>query len=162
MRKYTIWDEFRRMQEQLDSLFNSLVASEPFFRMSSETPLLTSSTPATVETPDYRQPLLDMTETDKEVIATLELPGVDKKDIQVHATEEGIEVKVERKDEKKTEDKKKGLYRIERNYAGFYRFIPVPDGVDINHIKASYKNGVLELKMKKLSSKKKGKQITVE
>ncbi|MEM4711108.1 MAG: Hsp20/alpha crystallin family protein [Candidatus Woesearchaeota archaeon] len=158
MRRYTIWDEMRRMQEQMDALFDYFFAESRDRRY----PLLEAPTSTELMSTNYRKPLLDMTETDKEVIATIELPGVEKEDIQINATEDNIEIKVEKKDEKKEEDKKKGIYKLERSYAGFYRCIPTPENVDVENINATYKNGVLELKMPKIETKKKGKQISVK
>ena len=157
-RRYSIWDEMRRMQEQMDSMFEGFFNNEDL--IGGGTNLLGGPSTA-VEKSNYRQALTDITETDKEVIATVELPGVEKGDIKINATEEGVEIKVEKKDERKEEDKKKGIYRLERSYSGFYRYIPAPDGVDVQNISASYKNGVLELKMPKEESKKKAKQIPV-
>jgi len=163
-RRYSIWDEMRIMQEQIDRMFENFFTGEQSLLgtrgMLLEGPK--STTNSEIISSDYRQALTDIHETDKEVIATVELPGVEKKDIKINATEEGIEIKVEKKDEIKNEDKKKGLYRYERSYAGFYRYIPLPEGVDTEKINASYNNGVLELKMPKLDSKKKGKQIRIE
>jgi len=164
-RRYSIWDEMRRMQQQLDALLDNFFDRSFFARSSFLAPnyglLEGPATASDLAVTNYRQPLMDITETDNEFIATLELPGVDKKDIQVNATEDGVEVKVEKKDESKEEDKRRGIYRLERSYAGFYRYIPVPAGVDVNKINATYKNGVLELRMPKLEPKKPKRQITV-
>jgi HSP20 family protein len=62
----------------------------------------------------------------------------------------------------KDEDKKRGMYRYERKYSGFYRFIALPDGVDTDSIKASYKNGVLEVRVPKTEEKKKSRKVKVE
>ena len=149
------------MQEQMDSMFESFFGRDPFFGRNQNLLEGPIDKGGELVTSNYRQPLSDIYETDKEVIATVELPGIEKKDIQINATDEGVEIKVEKKDERKEEDKKKGMYRLERSYSGFYRYIPTHNEVDINNIKASYKNGVLELKMPKIGSKKKSKQILV-
>ncbi|RMF07258.1 Hsp20/alpha crystallin family protein [Candidatus Woesearchaeota archaeon] len=161
-RRSTLWDEFIRMQEEMDRLFETFFRGSPFFRRSSAgTPLLEGPSrraeTGIVES-DYRQPLTDIWETDKEVVATVELPGVDKKDIQINATDDGIEIKVEKKDEKKEE--KKGMFRLERVYSGFYRFIPLPANVNADKTAATYKNGVLELRVPKVKAKK-GREIKV-
>ena len=158
----SIWNEMRRMQNLMDSMFDNYFMSDPFWRGSQTLLGGPSESNKAITKTNYRQPLADIQETDKEVIATIELPGVDKKDIVVNATDEGVGIKVEKNNEQKAEDKKKGMYRYERSYSGFYRFIPTPDGVDTANINASYNNGVLELKMPKIESKKKGKQIPVK
>ena len=53
----------------------------------------------------FREPLSDLKETDKEIIANIELPGIDKKDIQLQITENNLEVKVEKKQETKLRKK---------------------------------------------------------
>ncbi len=159
---YSIWDDMRKMQEQMDMMFESFFGQDPFFRGSHELIASPNNREKGLVQTNYRQPLTDIHETDKEFIATIELPGVEKKDIQINATDEGIDIKVEKKEEKKDNDKKEGMYRLERSYTGFYRHIPTPDGVDVNKMNASYKNGVLELKMPKISAKKKAKQISIK
>ncbi len=156
-RGHSIWDEMRRMQEQMDTLFESFLGGSPF--SSSHHPLLEGPTQEGVVTSNYRKPLSDIYETDKEVIATVELPGIEKKDININTTDDGVEIKVEKQEEKTNE--KKGMYRLERSYSGFYRHIPLPESVDKDRIRASYKNGVLELRMPKTATKKRRKQILV-
>ena len=162
MWRRTIWDEMRRMQEEINAMLSMF--DRRFWDVE---PLLLpekvgdSSHP--VEASIYRQPLADIFETDKEIVATMELPGVEKKDIEINVDNGVLEVKVEKKEEKKEEEKKKGLYRLERSYAGFYRSFRIPENVDADKITATYKNGVLELRIpKKSEKKKKGKKIEVK
>lgn len=110
----------------------------------------------------FRQPLSDLRETDKELIASIEIPGVDKKDIQLQITENNLEVKVEKKQEMKVE--KKGYLKAERSYKGFYRSMSLPSRVIPQQAKASYKDGVLEVVMPKAEKKKleKAKKIEVQ
>ncbi len=155
MRRYNIFDELRRMQEQMDALFDS------FFGINN--PKLTSSNllPTNNTVTEYRKPLIDTWETDKELIATLEMPGVDKKDINIELIDNGLEIKVEKKTEAKHKDKKTGVTSYEKSFAGYYEFIPTPKNIDTSKITASYKNGVLELRMPKIKSKKNSKKIQV-
>lgn len=156
-RRGSIWDEMRRMQEEMDSLFDQFLTREPLGTM------LPSSQTQAPATGGYRQPLSDMWETDDEIVATLEVPGVDKEDIDVTATDNGIEVKVESKSEEEQEDEDKNTYRYERRYSGFYRYIRLPEAADTDNIDASYKNGVLELRIpKKEEVKEKTKKIEVK
>ena len=155
MRRYSIWDDMRRMQEEMDRMFRGFLGGEP------ENMMLAG--PDTEVSAGYRQPVCDICETDKDYIATVELPGVDKKDIQVDATDDGLSVKVEKKDEQKEEDKKKGYYSYRRSYSGFYRHFPLPENADADKVDASFKNGVLELKIpKKQVEEKKRKLIEVK
>ncbi len=112
------------------------------------------------ELENYRKPLADIWETNKEVIVNVELPGVDKKDIDVRVDNGYLEIKVEHKEEDKKGDKE--MLRYERRYSGFFRRFKLPENVDEGNVKASYKNGVLEIKIPKIEIKKSGKKINVE
>ena len=100
----------------------------------------------------FRQPLSDIRETDKDIISSIEIPGVDKKDIQLKITENNLEVKVEKKAETKIE--KKDYLKAERSYKGFYRSMILPAQIIPSQATASYKNGVLEVVMPKAKEKK--------
>jgi HSP20 family protein len=157
-KRYSIWDEMRRMQEQMDSLFNNFFSTEPLWDQQ-QLLLEDSSKKGDVITSNYAQPLSDVWETDKEVVAEIDMPGVDKKDIKVNVTEDGIEVKAETKSETKEEDKKKGMFRLERRYSGFYRNFSLPKDVDADKAEAEYKNGVLKIRVPKLKIEEKKKKL---
>lgn len=109
---------------------------------------------------NFRAPLCDVYEKDGNVIAQIEVPGVDKKDIDVNVTDDSIELKVEKQSE--SEVKKKGMYRCERSYSGFYRSIPLPSQVKSDQAKAQYRDGVLKItapKMEQIEEKKRKLQI---
>jgi HSP20 family protein len=108
-----------------------------------------------------RTPVADIEETDKDIIAMFELPGVDKNNIQLHVAEDFIEVKVEKRTKAKTE--KKSNYYEERSYSGFYRKLSLPAQVLPEKSKALYKDGVLKVTMlKSKTSKKKTNRISVQ
>lgn len=158
-KRYTIWDEMRRMQEQIDSLFENFFSGEPFFGGTQN--LLESPTGKKGEliTSNYKQPISDIYETDKEIIAEVEMPGVKKNDIKVHVSDRGLEIKAETHAEVKREDKKKGMYRFERNYSGFYRYFSLPNNVDANKANAEYKEGILKITMPKLKEEEHKKKL---
>ncbi len=143
------FDEMRRMQQEIDRMFNNLFAQPS---------VTTSLTP--VES-GWREPLTDMWEDDDSIIVTAELPGVDKDEIKLNITENALELKVEKKREKKSESGKSR--RIERTYSGFYRYIELPSEIIPEKAKATYKNGVLEVRIPKSEkSKKKSVEVKVE
>ena len=104
----------------------------------------------------FRQAVADIVETENNFIATVELPGVDKKDLQVNLKKNGIEIAVQKQQE--LEDTKQGCYQ--KSTAGFYRYFALPDDVNTEHIDASYTNGILKLTIPK--EQKKMKQIEVK
>jgi len=87
----------------------------------------------------------DVVETGDSVEVSIELPGMEMKDIEVSVTDDMLTVKGEKKVERQEE--KKGYYRSERSYGAIYRTIPLPPGVDGEKAEASFKNGVLTIKL---------------
>lgn len=139
------WDPFeelRRMQRRLDRMFSSFFEREPFEEFEVETSI--------------RQPLADMWETEDAYHISLEMPGVDKKDIEINVVDNGLEIKAMRKEEAK--EHKKGFYRIERNYAGFYKYITLPENAELDKAEASYKNGILEITVPKSAKEETSKK----
>ncbi len=159
-RRRSLWDEMKRMQDEMDSFFDRVLQRGPWFEADIGFPMLSGGESGDLS--NYRQPLADMWETDDEIVTVLEIPGADKEDIKINATEDGVEVKVEKKEEHEEGDKK-GSYKLERSYSGFYRYFSLPEGSDVEKIDASYRNGVLELHIPKTGkAKKKVKKIEVK
>lgn len=148
------FEELKRFRREMNRLFDSFFGSEFAERA------LPDMSSMKKEMQLFRQPLSDLKETDKEFIALIEIPGVDKKDIQLQITENTLEVKAEKKHEIKIE--KEGYLRAERAYKGFYRAIPLPTRVIPEQATASYKNGVLEVVMPKAEKKKPEKARKIE
>ncbi len=157
--RYGLWDEMRRLQDEMDSLFGDFFGGSGGRYGQRE---LTGPDERMPAFAGYTEPLADLFETDNEIVATVELPGVNKEDINVSRTDNGIEVSVEKTDEQKDEDKKKGYYRIERRHTGFYRHFPMPSYADTEKIDATYKNGVLEIKVPKTEKTDTKKRIDVK
>lgn len=105
-------------------------------------------------------PCLDVKEDDKAITVKAELPGMDEKDVEVLLTENTLTLKGEKKEDK--EDKGENYYHMERTYGSFHRVIPLPVGIDVKKVKATFKNGVLIVKVPKTEdTKTKGKKIPV-
>ena len=86
-------------------------------------------------------PRIDVTEDDKEVRVTAELPGMDENDIDVSLSKDSLTIKGEKKVEK--EDRGKDYYRMERSFGAFQRTIPLPEGIDTDRVEATFKKGLL-------------------
>ena len=86
---------------------------------------------------------MDVTETDKDVKVSAEIPGVEAKDLEVSVESGMLTIKGEKKYEH--EENEKGQHRIERSYGSFERSIALPAEADESHAKAEYKKGVLRL-----------------
>ncbi len=104
-------------------------------------------------------PAMDVSETDSEVIATLELPGMKREDIKVTVSDGVLTVSGEKKQEKVEENENR--HRVERTYGYFKRSVSLPAEIDTSKVKAVYKDGVLKVTMPKLEEKK-TKEIPVQ
>jgi HSP20 family protein len=88
-------------------------------------------------------PAVDVMEKDSEVVLKAELPGLKAEDIQITATDESISLRGEF--QKEEESKEGGFVRRERRAGQFFRTIPMPAAIKPDQVKASFKNGLLEI-----------------
>jgi HSP20 family protein len=80
-----------------------------------------------------------------ELVVRVDLPGMKKEDVCVDVTDNNITISGERQAEQETE--RGGVYRSERSYGSFCRTIPLPEGAITDQAKATFKDGVLEIRM---------------
>jgi len=92
-------------------------------------------------------PRVNVSDNEKEVTVTAELPGMAEKDIDVSLTKNTLTIKGEKKSE--SEEKDKNLFRRERVYGSFLREIELPSEVETDKVEAQFKNGVLSVKLPK-------------
>ncbi|HEY7556266.1 MAG TPA: Hsp20/alpha crystallin family protein [Candidatus Binatia bacterium] len=104
-------------------------------------------------------PALDVYEEKDEVVVKAELPGMDKNDIEVNISDSELTLKGEKKKEEKIEDE--DYYRCERSYGAFVRSVDLPADVQPDKVKASFKNGILEIRMPK-TEEAKTKEIKIK
>ena len=96
---------------------------------------------------DVMVPLADVMETDNSVVVSMDLPGVDKKDVEISVTEDELRVSALRKTEKEADEK--GYHKRERSCVKFERMIKIPVAVKSEEAKASLTGGVLEIALPK-------------
>ncbi len=107
------------------------------------------------------KPTLDLGATDKEYTITVEIPGVDEKDVRLEIVNDTLTISGEKKQEK--EEKEKNYYRMERSYGSFRRVLSLPEDADQDKVKATFKNGVLTVTMpRKTLPKSDVKQIEIK
>ena len=123
----------RQMTSEFDRMFD-----EPFWR-SFRRPLQ----PVAASGGPTWSPGIDVFEKDHRLVTKVDLPGMKKEDVKVEVTDGHLAISGERKTE--TEEKKDAFYRCEREYGSFYRVVPLPDGVKLEDIKATFSEGVLEV-----------------
>lgn len=86
-------------------------------------------------------PVLDAKESDDEIRITVELPGLEEKDVEVGLKDDVLTIKGEKREESKGGEK--GAQWVERRYGSFRRAVPLPADVDVDKVQAHFKSGVL-------------------
>jgi HSP20 family protein len=133
------WSMMRRFNDEMDRLFGGE-------REGGETSMWS--------------PSIDVRERDNNLIISADLPGINKDDVKVELTEEGLAIQGERKREH--EEKREGYYRSERSYGNFYRVIPLPEGANAEQARAQFKDGVLEVTVPIPESARRRREIPIE
>jgi HSP20 family protein len=124
----------RQMTAEFDRLFEEPVS--PSFRRS-----FFRTRPSLAEPGWF--PEIDVFERDKRLVTKVDLPGMKKEDVKVEVTDGHLAISGERRTE--AEEKKDQFYRCEREYGSFYRAVPLPEGVKVQDVKATFADGVLEV-----------------
>ena len=97
-------------------------------------------------------PSMDISETKDSLIAKVEAPGMEQKDIQISLQENLLTIKGEKKQEK--EEKEERYHRVERAYGPFTRTVRLPVAVDVSKVSATFKNGLLTVTLPKTPAAK--------
>jgi len=122
------WDPFRELsalQDRINRIFNEqLSRGEP------------------EQAGKAWAPVVDILESDNDLIVRAELPGVKRDDIDVQVTSESLTIRGERKFDEESKDK---YLRVERAYGPFSRSFSIGVPVQADKVKASYRDGVLEI-----------------
>jgi len=100
----------------------------------------------------FTSPRLDVAETDSGYEVSVELPGIEQKDIEVTVANGVLTIKGEKKAE--SESREKGRLHAERSYGAFQRSLSLPADADEGRIEAAFKNGVLRLTIEKTAETK--------
>jgi HSP20 family protein len=104
-------------------------------------------------------PVIDLDETDNELLVTAELPGLDPDDFVVELTRERLVIRGEKKHESSHEGR--GYRYSERRYGAFARALRLPCEVDTDHVHANYKHGILRVTLPK-TMRAKAKRVTIQ
>ena len=84
-------------------------------------------------------PATDVHESEREVVVTVEVPGLERDDLQLTLTPEGLVIRGERREER--EDRRRGLLFSELHYGSFVRTVPLPSGLDLDAAEARAQKG---------------------
>ncbi len=99
---------------------------------------------------DRFDPRIDIKESPKQYIITMDIPGMDKNNIEVNVKEHHLIISGERNNFSE-EDKKGRYFRQERSFGHFVRALPLPEDVDESNIDAQYDKGVLTVTLNRLA-----------
>ena len=109
----------------------------------------------------FPEPAVELYEEKDDVVIKAELPGMKKEDLEINISDNLLTLKGEKR--KEEEVKEKGYYYSERSYGAFTRTIEIPKAVRTERIHASFKDGVLEVRLPKTEeAKRKEIKIKVE
>lgn len=124
--------DMRRLQREVDALFDS------FFPVRTNGDSEDSTTWA---------PRVDLAETENAYLVHVDLPGLNKDDLEINFHEGVLSISGERNAE--TQDENTKYVRVERSYGRFYRAFTLPQMVKADEIEASFENGVLNITVPK-------------
>ena len=131
-RDRSVASPFVSLQREIDRLFEDFSRGFPTGSGNGATALM---------------PSMDITENEKEIEITAELPGLEEKDVQVNVADNLLTIRGEKKAEKEQKDKNYRL--VERSYGSFERTLELPEGVNADAIKANISKGVLKVTVPK-------------
>ena len=145
-----------RFDQMMTDWWGRPFPSRPFFP---SLPPLSRSRVA--EAFSLQTPTVDLYEEDQAVVVKAEVPGMDKTDLKVDLTDSMLTISGEKK---KEEDIKEEAYSFsERSYGSFSRSLHLPCAVESDKAKATFKNGILEVKLPKTEeAKKRHKKVKIE
>ena len=92
-------------------------------------------------------PHVDMYQEGNDIVVKAELPGISKDNIDVQIEDGDLVIKGERTSENETNEE--NYYRMERSFGTFYRRLPLPEGVQPDQVSATFKDGVLDVRVPK-------------
>lgn len=101
--------------------------------------------PAAAWSSGTEMPRADVAETEMGLEISVDLPGIDPKEVELNLEDDVLALKAEHKSEKEQTDEKKQYQVIERSYGSFLRRFPLPFEPDADKVQASFKNGVLKI-----------------
>jgi HSP20 family protein len=104
-------------------------------------------------------PNIEISETDKEIEVSAEMPGLERKDVEISIEDDTLTIRGEKKVEEHQKDKNVQL--SERSYGVFYRVLQLPPGIDPSSVQATMSNGILKVTIPK-PAKSQPKKIEVK
>jgi HSP20 family protein len=141
------WDPFRDLvsiQDELNRLFGRTFTGSEGMRPTAS---------------GQWMPPMDVFETQDKIVATLELPGIEPKEVEVSVEDSTLTVTGQR--DFASESNEENYHRVERRYGSFMRSITLPQTVDTERVNARFDKGVLTIEVPKIE-RAKPKKIEIE
>jgi HSP20 family protein len=108
-------------------------------------------------------PRVDVRETDNEVEVVAELPGMQEADVDVSVAEGMLTIRGEKRSEREEREEGNGYIVRERSFGRIERLVPLPEGLDLDSAEATFKNGVLTVRIAKTAeAQRAAKRIQVQ
>jgi HSP20 family protein len=136
MIRFSPSNELRRLQREIDSVFQNMYPADG-----------DREAPATGWTPR-----VDLSETEDAYHIHLDLPGVDKDDVDINLQDGTLTIRGERKEQAREEGT--NTVRVERSFGQFFRSFTLPQTIKQDDIRATYDNGVLAVEVPKAEETK--------
>ena len=137
-------DPFSRMHREMDRMFEDFLGGA---RAAGGSGLLL-------------KPSVDIAESKKAYRITVEVPGIEPSEIDLHVEGDTLVLSGEKSQE--SEDDDEGFHRVERTYGQFRRVLALPEDADPEGIKADFKHGVLKIKVPRVMQSEKAGAKKVE
>jgi HSP20 family protein len=147
----------RRLSDEMDRLFEGFGIGRGLF------PSFGRGTGAVQRGGDLQSlwsPRVEMFERGNKLVVALDLPGIDRNDVEVNVDQDGITIQGERRQENTTNER--GFYRSERSYGRFHRHIPLPEGVNPDSAQATFHDGVLEIETDAPQPQSHGRKLEIK
>lgn len=132
------WSDMERYFSELENSIFGGRALRPFSWPFGDTGLMPSG---------FISPKVDVIDGDKDIRVRAEIPGIDKKDVDINVSDRVLTIKAEHSTEEKEE--KENYYRREISKGSFSRSVMLPEAVDIEKADAQFKDGILEITLPK-------------
>ena len=107
----------------------------------------------------FFQPLTEVRENDKEYCVRIQLPGVKKEDINIEIDGNSLKISAEHKFEEVKDDE--CIHSSQFCYGKFSKSLELGKDIDTNHTECEYKDGILNITLKKISEKKETKKLSI-
>lgn len=139
-----VWDPFTDFQDEMNRVFGRFLGRTPSRRIPGD---------------GFFSPALDLYDTASEMVAKVELPGVRREDVEVTVVGDMLNIKGSARRESEVKDE--NYHRAERIFGSFQRTITLPLPVDPKNVKATFKDGILEIRIPK-AEEVKPKQVKID